>query len=272
MSDHVDVTDHAPSDGPRVSPLFEQGIAALVEEHERARAARLHTIAERMAERDGAEHAFAQLKPLLRERLIRPRLEALARRFPHARLEDGDTTVGVHTRLVLEHTDRFPVKATLMAGALLGVLDAQRPTVQLFAKAEFVPLLMAPEPSTSRDVRLDDLVEFSRALAADGATPESAAPVGAASSLAAWEAATQWLDAQLLTFLQVYLGTETDPRYQQMAVHVDPVCGMKVHAGIAASRQVVHGHAYVFCSDKCAERFAADPACYVNARRDAVGA
>lgn len=270
MSHDLDVIDPSPPDGLRAPTLFEQRVVALLEEHERARAERLRAVSERMAEREGTEHVFAELKPLLRDRLVRPRMEALVRGFPHGRLDDLETPVGVHTRLVLEHTDRFPVKATVTAGALL---DANRGVVQIFTKVELVPLLVAVEPSASRDMTLEALAEFARA---DAAGPDAAGPdagsAEAARAIAEWHATTNWVDTQLLSFLQVYLGTETDARYQQMVTHIDPVCGMKVAGGGATARQLVRGHAYFFCSTACADRFAADPEYYVNCRHEHVGA
>jgi YHS domain-containing protein len=43
---------------------------------------------------------------------------------------------------------------------------------------------------------------------------------------------------------------------------VDPVCGMQVQTANAPASAVHQGHAVWFCSDRCRERFEADPARY----------
>ena len=41
---------------------------------------------------------------------------------------------------------------------------------------------------------------------------------------------------------------------------IDPVCGMQVQTANAPAHAAHHGHTYSFCSDRCRERFEADPA------------
>lgn len=246
-----------PSPPPQPAPAaFEQQVATMLSTHERERAERLHAVAERMSERAAAEASFAETKPLLRDRVLRPRVDALARPFAHAHVDDGDTTVGVHARLVLDRTDQFPVTATLTAGALL---DADRALVRLFTKTELVPLLIAAEPHAWRDVPLDTAVSAARGTPGDVAVRE-------------WDAAVRWLDERLLAFLRTYLDTASDPHYQQMSTHVDPVCGMTIHAGTVATHHTVRGHPYYFCSAACAEQFARDPAYYLERRRERLDA
>src|SRR5215469_390805 len=45
----------------------------------------------------------------------------------------------------------------------------------------------------------------------------------------------------------------------------DPVCGMTVDPAKAKHRAEHAGHSYVFCSARCREKFAADPARYIIA-------
>ncbi|MHB1444768.1 MAG: permease [Acidimicrobiales bacterium] len=40
---------------------------------------------------------------------------------------------------------------------------------------------------------------------------------------------------------------------------VDPICGMQVRTGTAPANRTHHGKSYWFCSDRCAERFDANP-------------
>src|SRR5208283_3495488 len=44
----------------------------------------------------------------------------------------------------------------------------------------------------------------------------------------------------------------------------DPVCGMAVDPAAAGHRSEHAGHAYYFCSNRCRERFEADPARYLT--------
>lgn len=56
----------------------------------------------------------------------------------------------------------------------------------------------------------------------------------------------------------------THPATDSEAAHSDPVCGMRVAAD--APRRLEHaGRLYHFCSDRCLERFRADPARYLSA-------
>ena len=44
----------------------------------------------------------------------------------------------------------------------------------------------------------------------------------------------------------------------------DPVCGMQVQTANAPARSSIGGHLYFFCSDRCRERFEADPLTRLN--------
>ena len=237
---------------------FEERLQTLLRGHDQDRAARLRDVADTMAGREEATAAFERVKPLLAAGLVRPRLEALAARFPNATLQELDTPGGVHTCLVFARTDRTPAKATLAAGALL---DAERSVASAFTRVELIPVLVAVPGGAHRDVALETLLE----LAARG--DDASADVRAE-----WAAVTAWLDEQLLAFVRLYLSVETDAGYQQMATHVDPVCGMRVHAGNTALTRDYLGHRYYLCSEACDGRFMADPGFYVNQRREQVQA
>lgn len=256
--------DATPSDAPSASThaadprgagadSFAERVEALLDAHERERATRLRGVADVMAERDASVTAFERVKPLLTAGLVRPRVEALAARFPNASLEELDSPIGVHTRAVFARTDRAPAKVTLTAGALL---DAERRVASVFTSIELIPVLVAVPRGAHRDVSLDVLLD--RLVEGDAA----------GSSAAEWDAVTTWLDEQLLSFLRLYLSIETDPRYQQTAMHVDPVCGMRVQAGNAAATQVRGMHTYFFCSKACAARFREDPDAYLQRARE----
>ena len=232
----------------------------MLDAHERDRSERLQVVAECMSGREAARAAFARLKPLLVERLLRPRVQAVIAPFPHAHAADGDTPDGVHIQVVFDHVDRYPVKVTLMAGAML---DAERGVVSVFTHVEFVPLLSTFDRGAHHDVPLSALLGFEAGDASGGAGSHPGDE---------WDAAGAWLEERLLGFLETYLTVETDPRYQQMGTHIDPVCCMRVQGGSAAARREFRGHSYFFCSEACDARFMADPAYYVDRRRESVEA
>ena len=49
-----------------------------------------------------------------------------------------------------------------------------------------------------------------------------------------------------------------------MAMVTDPVCGMRIDDGDAASTADHEGVTYYFCSQACHDAFVADPASYVG--------
>src|ERR1700759_3746916 len=56
--------------------------------------------------------------------------------------------------------------------------------------------------------------------------------------------------------------TASDP-----AIAIDPVCGMKVTIATAKHRLSHQDQDYFFCSGRCRERFAADPAKYLASKQ-----
>src|ERR1700744_122262 len=55
------------------------------------------------------------------------------------------------------------------------------------------------------------------------------------------------------------------------ALAIDPVCGMKVDPATAKHRLSHDGQDYFFCSARCRERFAAEPAKYLAPKNPASG-
>ncbi|MHB1505043.1 MAG: YHS domain-containing protein [Acidimicrobiales bacterium] len=47
---------------------------------------------------------------------------------------------------------------------------------------------------------------------------------------------------------------------------IDPVCGMQVERANAPATDSYEDRPYFFCSDRCAERFAAEPASFAGQR------
>jgi Cu+-exporting ATPase len=60
------------------------------------------------------------------------------------------------------------------------------------------------------------------------------------------------------------MATSPDPSNVMHAPARDPVCGMRVDPETSRYRELHSGIAYGFCSERCREKFAADPAKYVE--------
>jgi Cu+-exporting ATPase len=62
------------------------------------------------------------------------------------------------------------------------------------------------------------------------------------------------------------LGTPTSAwlRGKQMAMEVDPVCGMRIDSEEAAGTFEYGGKTFYFCSQACFDAFQADPAAYTT--------
>ncbi len=257
----ADDTPVSPSGIPSVPTdpaAFASLVADIVRHHGERRDDQLQSINEEMAQRHEAEARFAALKPLLADALMQPPLAAITAQLAHARIEVADTPVGVERRLAFERTEQFPVTASFTIGA---ILDATRNVVRLFTRTELIPLLVVTGPGVSHAFPLEDLESLGRARVDDrepGVTPVDAR----------WVQLRALLNEAALTFLRTYLQTELDPNYQRMSTYTDPVCGMKLHAGLVAARHKVRGHTFHFCSNVCAERFAGDPDFYLSYKRD----
>jgi Cu+-exporting ATPase len=55
-----------------------------------------------------------------------------------------------------------------------------------------------------------------------------------------------------------------DRRREQMAMEVDPVCGMRIDSEEAAGTIQHGGKTYYFCSQTCYDAFKADPTSYIT--------
>lgn len=194
-----------------------------------------------MAEREASAARFEQVARSLFARIIRPRMEALTSRLRamplvHCDLDDCRTAAGVHTRCRFARTARFPAATTLTVGVLH---DEERNVASVFRRVEIVPILFAVPTEEHLDVSLE--------------APDEEAVAG-------------WVEDRLLRFLELYLGLESDPRYQRQNVVQDPVCGMQVSAAVAEHHADHHRHTYHFCSQGCRDKFVADPAFYLDPR------
>lgn len=220
---------------------FAQRVDEIVAAAARGREARQEALSTEMTERDSADAAFMRAAERVHGELIRPRVEAIARHFPNARLEELRTPAGVHVRCVFARSDRYPASVTLTAGLLH---DPDRHVASVFQHVEIVPMLAEFEQRKHHDVPLD-------ALGRGDADADIAG----------------FLDDALLRFVENYLRLEIDPRYQRTATTRDPVCGMTITAADAGAAVDHAHHRYYFCSMTCRDKFVANPNAFL---RDAV--
>lgn len=219
---------------------FTSQIGAMLAKAEEERARRVQEMQAVMWTREAVEARFAPAADRLHQDVIGPRLDAIARQFPGARLEQFRTPAGVQSRCIFQRSERFPASVTLTLGVML---DAERGIASLFQSIEFVPILFEIERAAHLDMSLDDM-DQSRAA--------------------------NWVQEQLLEFLRQYLRLETDVNYQRSNEGTDPVCGMRVSSAATAHRRQFEHHTYSFCSAACEERFAAEPAFYLSGRSKVV--
>ena len=89
----------------------------------------------------------------------------------------------------------------------------------------------------------------------------------------------QWNYTTILNivFLAVFAGLYWLYRHRDrlgggVGYAIDPVCGMQVRTADAPATATHEGHRYYFCSDRCGDRFAADPARQAHPTGDTAGA
>ena len=62
------------------------------------------------------------------------------------------------------------------------------------------------------------------------------------------------------------MATSADASHAMHAPARDPVCGMRVDPETSRYRELHDGIAYGFCSERCRQKFAADPLKYLDAQ------
>jgi YHS domain-containing protein len=84
-----------------------------------------------------------------------------------------------------------------------------------------------------------------------------------------WNYTTALDLAALIAFAGIYWLHRNRERFGAGAGYAhDPVCGMQVQVAHAPASSTHHGRVYHFCSDRCAQRFNADPDRYVSDRAE----
>lgn len=219
---------------------FQTRVDEIVTAAARERETRRRALSTEMTGRDALAETFDRAATRAQDRLVQPRVQAIAGHFGNAHVEELRTTAGVHSRCVFGRTDQYPASVTLTAGVLY---DPDRGVASVFCRVEVVPQLGEFETGTYHDVSVDALERG----AADGEV-------------------AGFLDAALLRFLQSYLRLEVSPLYQKTTTTRDPVCGMTITAADAGASADHARHRYYFCSTACRDKFVASPNRYLHDR------
>lgn len=217
----------------RPTDELEQRLQALLDGVEERRVAKRQAIETRIREIGPQRIRFEQEAESWIASIIVPRLEALARLFPHAqrgKRAPGELAASIRFVSTREH----PFGASLTV--FLSPQDSyERAMVRI--EPQLIPMLAASPPATSQvsEMGAEDL----RAL-------------------------EDFLDDGIVAFAEAYASAcEPSSPYQRAALVVDPVCGMSLHPVEAFRSLEEEGHRYYFCTAYCADHFQEAPERYV---------
>ena len=184
-----------------------------------------------MAVLSARHEEYERVATSLVDRLLLPRVSALANRFQHARLAyvEGQLAVGIDFR----HSERFPATVKLQMGV---THDDRVQSLVAFYDASILPIFMEFQRHDQATWKLEavDESEF-----------------------------TSWVESHLISFLDTYLRIEEVDQYQQETLCTDPVCGMRIRKSAAATSVEHQGITYYFCVESCREAFESEPSRYV---------
>ena len=217
----------------RTTNGLEQRLQAVLDGVERRTAARRQAVETRIQEIGPRRARFEREAESWMGGLILPRIEALARLFPHAQHEER-TPGALTASLKFISTRAHPFGASLTVS--ISAQDSYR-RAMVTMEPQLIPMLAASPPATSRvwEMGAEDL----RPL--EG-----------------------FLDDGIVVFAEAYASAcEPSSPYQRAALVVDPVCGMTIHPVEAFRSLEQDGHRYHFCTAYCADRFQESPERYV---------
>ncbi len=180
---------------------------------------------ESMSRVDVARRRFEDVAGQIGRRVILPRLEALAERFPNAKVDDHHRLFESRYRILFEHTQEYPSTTTVQLTLLPG---PNYESIQLLYNLQVLPVLMEYKNQDSVSLALEPLPE---------------------------REATEWLERNLLEFLDVYLRLPLDPLYQKDNLVIDPICGMPVLKALARAKVEMEHRTVYFCSHACRDAY-----------------
>jgi YHS domain-containing protein len=218
----------------RTIDQFEQSVSQRFHAVNAGRQAAVEALSIEMAQREQAAATFAVVANQLHDEIIHPRMEAVTRQFPDAKIARTTTPFGLRAECQLLRSAQYPAH-TKLALSITRSPEGTRGFINY--SLEIIPILMAFHGECH--------LEF------DPGAPDE-------------NEIAEWVEARLLDFVETYLRVGTDPQYQRNNHQIDPVCGMSVPVADVAEHLAVRGHTYHFCSAACRERFAAAPELYLD--------
>lgn len=195
------------------------------------------TVERAMLELQRVSERLAVVAAPVHQRVVRPMVDELTRRFANAIADHYRTPHGFVSECRLGHTSRYPAAARL---AVALEWDPGSGAAWLRYAAELMPALIPFDGMDRYDIAL---------------TPPGPAEV------------RHWVQKKLLAFVAAYLElVEYSPAYRIGEARTDPVCGMQVISSGASHRYTYDGHTYWLCSSVCREVLAANPALFLTGR------
>ncbi len=202
-----------------------------VEEEERSEQIKLQA---KMVDLEKRHTKFDKLADELMKTIINPRMEKLASFFDNAQLLDPNE-IGMHYCVCrFNHSFRYPASVKL---SLSVTHDAEIENLLLVYDLDILPVFFKFKSHVQTALSIEN--------------PNK-------------EEITNWIDEQILLFVDTYLRLEQTDQYQQNSLVTDPVCGMRFRKSIATAETKQSGHTYFFCSSDCYEKFNANPERYVQ--------
>jgi YHS domain-containing protein len=220
---------------------LERRIGEKLAANEEGRRRRQDGLRRSMTEMEERLSRYTTVADRLMEAVILPRVAKLADGFRDVQPPEVQRTR--HSCVCrFEHSPRFPATATL---ELSVTRDGEARNVAVESRRQILPVFYPVNGEGHFVMPLDGVDE---------------------------QRAADWVDEQVLAFVDAYLKLETIDHYQDENLVADPVCGMRINKTNAAAEMEYRGVKYYFCVEQCRRKFAEDPGRYVAARPGAAPA
>jgi len=187
-----------------------------------------------MAKVEMRRRRFGEIAVRLNDRLIQPRLEALASYFPNASLTDNEPAW--RCACWFGYCDRFPA-STKVAFAVEH--DIRFEKMAICYEASMMPVFIKLNQHDRLTAAIDEMND---------------------------DDVAEWIDKRLLEFLDAYLSIDRGGDEFEDEPVTDPVSGMRISRSSAAASDAYRGHPYYFCSIDCQANFARSPTAYVEVK------
>ena len=177
---------------------------------------------------------FGETARALIATVVRPRLEALARLFPTARITADEQPC--RCSCWFPTSDRFPVTAKVEFA-----IEHDESVEHLYVRCEvyLMPVFFQFQPHDKLTAPLEQVDE---------------------------ERVSEWVEKRIFEFLATYLRHDRGADDLDEDLVTDPVCGMRLRRSDAREQADYRGHAYFFCSQECREKFEGKPTDFVSFR------